>query len=363
MQRLGKADVRGGLLRDRAVGPGQRDRFAQRGRALLDVAQRHQRRPHGIERATAEPVVAERVADGERLAGGSDGLVVLPAQHQALGPLAEQHAALVRDLVRGQERQPVLDGDERVVAAAEMPLRMLQDVEQVGGLVRLGALVDEGQRGTGERLLASEVGVELVGLGGAGNDRHAIGAGERFGLGHAVEQLESPFVQRRGLAIGMHALGRRGGAHRGPQRGRLIAGGRVVVGDRGGQVDAEAVAVGARLERAGQAQVDRRALAGQQVVVDDLAQQRVAEAIAALGADDEDVVGDRLAQRLVQRRVLEPGRGGEQLVVELLADGDDAQDLLRRRREPLDADHQRIAQRRRQAAAAVEARGEQLLDE
>ena len=55
-----------------------------------------------------------------------------------------------------------------------------------------------------------------------------------------------------------------------------------------------------RLERPRQRQVQLGALARQEVVVDGLAQQRVAEHVAvALG--DDDVARDRLAQPVAQR--------------------------------------------------------------
>ena len=50
-------------------------------------------------------------------------------------------------------------------------------------------------------------------------------------------------------------------------------------------------------------------------------------------------------------------------MVEPLADRDEREELARGRREPLDAQHQRVAQRVRRGAPAVRARGEQLLAE
>jgi hypothetical protein len=56
-----------------------------------------------------------------------------------------------------------------------------------------------------------------------------------------------------------------------------------------------ALALRHRFEHAREAQLEPRPLARQQVVADDLAQQRVAEAVAAVRPDGDDVVGERLA--------------------------------------------------------------------
>jgi hypothetical protein len=119
----------------------------------------------------------------------------------------------------------------------------------------------------------------------------------------------------------------------------------------------------APLERLRERPVQLGPLARQQVVLDDLAQQRVAEGVAALGIGDDDLAGDRLAQPFVQLAPLDAGGVLEQAVVEPAPDREHAQQLGRRRREALDAHHQRVAKRGGQRAAPVEAGGEQLLGE
>ena len=106
-----------------------------------------------------------------------------------------------------------------------------------------------------------------------------------------------------------------------------------------------------------------RALARQEVVGDDLAQERVPEGVAVVGLGDDEVAGDGLAQRGHERAALHPTDLAEQPVVDALADGQHAQDVLGRGVELLDADHERVAQRHRQRAAAVDAGREQLLGE
>ena len=89
----------------------------------------------------------------------------------------------------------------------------------------------------------------------------------------------------------------------------------------------------------------------------------MAEAVHAVGARDDQVARRGLAQRDPQLGGVEPAGVCEQRVVGALGDGEDAQDLLRGVGEPLGADHQRVAERWRQRAAAVAAGRQQLLDE
>ena len=74
-----------------------------------------------------------------------------------------------------------------------------------------------------------------------------------------------------------------------------------------GQVHAVALVLERALERARDRAVQLGPLARQQVVVDDLAQQRVAEAVAAVGVRDRDLAADRLAQPLAQLGGVEAG--------------------------------------------------------
>ena len=156
----------------------------------------------------------------------------------------------------------------------------------------------------------------------------------------------------------MHALGGARGAHRGGERGGLVAGGGIVQGDAGGE---PRVGVAA-LERPRDREMQLGALAGQQVVLDDLAQQGVAEAVVAVVVGDDDVAGDRLAQRTAQGGGIELAGLGQQRVVQAPPDSEHAHDLLSVLAEALDADHERVAQGGGQRVGpALEAGGEQLL--
>ena len=62
------------------------------------------------------------------------------------------------------------------------------------------------------------------------------------------------------------------------------------------------------LERASQSEMQLDALAGQQVVDDDLAQQRVPERVAVLVIGDHELRGDGLAQRFAQHAWIDAPR-------------------------------------------------------
>ena len=193
----------------------------------------------------------------------------------------------------------------------------------------------------------------------AREQRHAVDARARLRVGHPVPQLERPLEQRLRLAVGVDALGGRRRAHRPLERGGLLAGGAVVVGDRGGQ---HARRRRARSSARASARWSGGALARQQVVLDDLAQERVPEAVGPV-LGHEDVAVDRLAQRVAQRALVEAAGLGQQPVVEPLADGNEPQQLLRGLGQLLDPQHQRVAQRVRRGAEPVDAGREQLLAE
>lgn len=229
-----------------------------------------------------------------------------------------------------------------------MPLRFAQRLEQSRRPAGLGALVDQGERRAGQRRLPLRLSFKAVVLGGAAEDRRAVCSGERLGVGHSIEQLDRALQQRGGLAVGVHTLRGVSGADQGAQRRRQVARRRVVMRDRGRDVNAQSVALGACLERPRESQIDRRALAREEIRVDDFTQQRVTEAVPALVADRQDVIDDRFAKRIVHGPALEADRVDQELVVELLSDGHDPQDLLRRWGQAFDPQHQRVAQRRRQ---------------
>ncbi len=102
-------------------------------------------------------------------------------------------------------------------------------------------------------------------------------------------------IEVRHLPVGVYAAGLAGGADRRSQGGRLVTGGGVVGRDHG---NSARLVLGARqlarlLQFARKLEVHGVALAGQQIVVDHLAQQRVAKAEPALLVSHEHMLGHR----------------------------------------------------------------------
>ena len=225
-----------------------------------------------------------------------------------------------------------------------------------------GSGAEGGERGLQQLELTARIAERGRGVGGSGEEGDAIRARQPLGIRNAMPQLERALEQRRRLAVGIRAGGGRRGAHRGGQRRRLVTGGGEVVGDGGRGLRAGAV-VEALIERARERQVQLRALAGEQVLGDHLAQEGMAEPIRAVVPDDQDVTLDGLAQRVAERPRLQAARLLQQRMIELLADRDEPQQLLRGPGQPFGAQHERVAQRVRRRAAPVEPGGQQLLAE
>ena len=180
--------------------------------------------------------------------------------------------------------------------------------QQAGVAGRVGLGIELAQRLADEHVAARPLVLDLVRLGGHRQQAHVIEARDLLGILDARPQLERALGQIGGLAVGVDRVRRARGGDRAAQRRGLIAGRRVVAGDRRGSLElAVIVGAAALLERARQREVQLAALAGQQVVVQRLAQQRVAEAEAPVVAGDQHLLGDRLAQRGLQR-VAAPGR-------------------------------------------------------
>jgi hypothetical protein len=215
---------------------------------------------------------------------------------------------------------------------------------------------------------------ELDGLGGiprpgrrprrAGEQGRAIHAREPPGVGDASPKCEGALVVLRGLGEGADALGLGARAHGGGQRTWLVAGTQPVVGDLGR--DRRSVAageVGPRLQRGGEGGVHTRPLAGEELAVGGLAEERVAEAVA-VAHRDEHVLAHGVAQRVRQVGLGQAGGGREQFVVHVAPAGSgNAYDALRARVERVDAGQQHVAQRRRQPLGALPDRSDKLLGE
>ena len=367
VQHLAQVGGRGRDVVQVPAPPRRVERVLQRGDALVDLADRGERDAERVDRARGVEVGGALVGQlgllGDRAARHLDRAVIARLQHQHPGLAGEQPGALGARAVVGQEREAVLECRDRLVGTQQRPQRALERSVQPRGAPRLGGLVDERERTLRERRRAMQV-VGVEGRRGCLLQQgRLVGAREGRGVRDAVPQLQRALEQGGSLAVGVDGDRGVAGAHRGGERGRLITRGVVVVGDRGRALRAAVLAaLGVLLQRAGERPVQLGALTRQEVVVDRLAQQRVAEPVAiALGHDD--VAQDGLAQRLPQGTPVEPGDLGQHGVVELAARREHAHDLLRVVAEPLDPQRERGGEARRQRAEPVESGREQLLGE
>ena len=105
VQEVGEVDVGRAHLGQAPVLDGEVERLAQLARALVDLAEGHERRAHRIERAAARRRLRGRLGRGQRVAGRLDGAAMAPAQHEELRPQAEQQRAL-RARVGGRAAAP-----------------------------------------------------------------------------------------------------------------------------------------------------------------------------------------------------------------------------------------------------------------
>ena len=195
-----------------------------------------------------------------------------------------------------------------------------------------------------------------------------IGVGALVRVRHLAPQVERSLVLAYRLGIRVAPFCGTGGDHRCRERPRQLVRRVPVMG----QLGCPCRAPGARLQRARERGMQAGPLAGEQVVVDRLL-QRVPERDAVHGragarlvaARDQHLPRDALAQRLMDRVLVHPGRGCQQLRVDALPGrGRDAQELLGRLGEVRDARQEHIPQGRRQLhGALLPHRREQLLRE
>ena len=178
-----------------------------------------------------------------------------------------------------------------------------------------------------------------------------------------VPQLQRALVVGDGLREREARLGRDRRRDRRLERARQVMGRVPVIGDLGGM---GGVTVPARLQGLREGRVKARPLARQQVVVDHLLEQRVAERVAldaGVRVGHEDLPRHRLAERKVDGLLVQAaGHRQERWVDPLTRRGGHAQELLGGVAQVRDSGEQHVAQRRGQGGPAVAVgRGEQLL--
>ncbi len=145
-------------------------------------------------------------------------------------------------------------------------------------------------------------------------------------IGHPRPQLECALGQGRGLRMGVCPVGGPRREHGRAQGCWLIAGGGVVMGDRRGTLELSAVDLRtAPLEHVRQRQMKLAAFPGKQVVVQRLAEQRVAEGEPVIVARNHDLLGDRFTKRDLETFAVDAGHRCDGVLIEPLPDGDRAQ--------------------------------------
>jgi hypothetical protein len=196
---------------------------------------------------------------------------------------------------------------------------------------------------------------------GIGHEPHQPWVVEVAALGGAavVPQLKRLEVVERGLLGAPDAPGVVARAQAGREGGRVVLGEAGVAGELGGSPARAALLQGLGVRR-----VEAGALAGQEVVVDRLGEQRVAELVEVVAARHQDVPLDGVAHRPV-----ELGRGQLDDVAQggvgdpAPGDGRGAHHRDRGVVEPLEADQEHVGQVLGDPAVASRARTDQLLDE
>ena len=179
------------------------------------------------------------------------------------------------------------------------------------------------------------------------------------GRAEAGEQAQGPLEVLRRL-VGAADLGRLvAGLDAGLEGGLLVVGQLGVAGELGGGAAGAAVA-----DRRGELGVQPDPLAGQEVVVDGLAEQRVAEGVVPV-AGDQDVALDGRAQALLEGVVSGVGGDREQLVGDPAAgDAGGADDLARGLIEAVEPDEEHLGEVGGEGVVVGAGGGaDQLLDE
>ncbi len=197
-------------------------------------------------------------------------------------------------------------------------------------------------------------------VGGVESQPAAVKPSPLLRLFHPVPERERLVEMPVRLGRGGQPLGLLACPHRRGESAGNVVTGQVVVGQLGRRAwyGGQPCLVGQEL---GQPCVQPGPLAGQQVGVDRLADQRMPERVPFVAVGDQELVRDRLPDALLVLRRRQPGRLPDDVVVHPPAGHRrGAQHLLGARRQPLHPGHEQPGQPGRQLAA-VRGSGEQLL--
>ena len=360
IQRVGEVRIRSAHVVDAPDLERDLEGTAQVGETACHVAHERDVVPEGIERVPLDVPSADRPGDRDRLLADRLRLDPETLDHEDL-PEARSHAgAGQRGRVRGNESHGLAARLEsghpipRDPGVAALPLaehtgahRFRDGIDQLQG-------VDDQRDGTRGRARGCGACRPL-------EQCDTVEPDAACGVGHPIPELERPLVLRVRVRERVDGLGRLCGADRGLERTREVAGRVPVVGELRGPRRGSRPGAVAR-ESLGEASVEARALAGQELLVDRLPHQGVPEGepfFVTLG--DEDVPLDRFSQPALDLGLFQFGDGREQRSRDAgTGGGTDPQQLLGRLTERGDAAKEDVTQDAGQLLGAG-FRGEELL--
>ena len=246
-----------------------------------------------------------RTQRAEGLLGDLAGLPVAARRRQRRGETAEHPRPLDRRRLsrdQGDGRPIFVDGHLGLARGPEEE-RELRSHHPCSS--RLGLFVHGGEHFSGQLDREAALTVAIGGLRGAVEEGRAVHSRECLRLGDAIPEVDgAPEVAQR-VGVGVDGRRRVGGLDGRPERLGEVVGREPVVGELGGRSPAlscaGSVPCGGFGEPVGDGVVQASPLAGQQVGVDDLREQRMAETVGPGPVVHlEHVAGDRLADRLDQ---------------------------------------------------------------
>ena len=168
----------------------------------------------------------------QRALAVGDGVLEVAAQEPHPRQPRQDQRPHADGLVRGQDRQRPLAGGERLGALVEHPDRPRQPRQQIGVAAGIRGRPELAQRLAQQALGARALAGVAVRAGADLQQVDVADPGHLLGILHARPQLERPIGEVGRLPEREHALRRLRGGDRRAQRRRLLAGRRVVTGDR-----------------------------------------------------------------------------------------------------------------------------------
>ena len=370
VERLDQVHVRAA---DVVRGPGlppDLERVADRDHPVGARAEQREVTPVGVQGVTLLGPRIDLPGDRDRLLaeGGRFGVAI--NQHQDLAEARERTRPFGRRPVGRGDCHGLAVGLEGAGHVAEHPQAAPELLAQDACSERVGDPVDATVGFLAVRNGAPVIGRQVRCLARLAQQLDPVEAGDCRWIVDVVPEIERTFVLDQCGTERVRPHCRLGGADGRCERSVVLPGGGPVVRQLGPAARFRSAADGrSLLERLGEGPMQGASLAGQQVVVHDLLDERVAECIAlhaVAGLDDEEVAADRGAESFEQFVLGQAGDLGEQLVLDAPAgDCGHAQHGRCCLRHCGNVSEEDLAERRREAraGAALAARSQQLLGE